>query len=74
MSCKAMLGKKYGPARVLPILMAGFGSMTILMTAVKNFSGVMALRWFLGMPFENHEDVVVLIDYKECLRALSFRW
>lgn len=45
----AMLGKKYGPHRVLPIMMCVFGSMTLLMSAVQNFSGVFALRWFLGM-------------------------
>ena len=44
-----MLGKKFGPARVLPILMFTFGSMTLLSAAAKNFSGIFALRWFLGM-------------------------
>jgi MFS family permease len=44
-----MLGKKFGPAVVLPILMACFGSMTILTVAATNFGGMMALRWFLGM-------------------------
>ncbi|KAM3074900.1 hypothetical protein ACMFMG_008310 [Clarireedia jacksonii] len=44
-----MLGKKYGPAKVLPILMLCFGSFTILAVAVQNFAGMMALRWFLGM-------------------------
>ncbi|KAL3420998.1 major facilitator superfamily transporter [Phlyctema vagabunda] len=44
-----MLGKKYGPARVLPLMMLGFGSMTILATAAQNWGGMMALRWFLGM-------------------------
>lgn len=45
----AILGKKYGPARVLPLMMATFGSMTLLTTAVQNFAGIMTLRWFLGM-------------------------
>lgn len=44
----AMVGKKFGPHRVLPIMMFGFGSMTLLMTAAKNFSGVFALRFILG--------------------------
>lgn len=44
-----MLGKKYGPARALPVMMFTFGSMTLLTAAAKNFSGVFALRWFLGM-------------------------
>jgi len=44
-----MLGKKYGPHIVLPCLMICFGSMTLLVAAAQNFSGIMALRWFLGM-------------------------
>ena len=43
-----MLGKKYGPNRVLPIMMFCFGSATLLASSVKNWSGMMALRWFLG--------------------------
>ncbi|KAJ5038953.1 uncharacterized protein L3040_006626 [Drepanopeziza brunnea f. sp. 'multigermtubi'] len=42
-----MLGKKFGPARVLPVLMLCFGSFTILGAAARNFGGMMALRWFL---------------------------
>jgi len=45
----AILGKKYGPSRVLPAMMLAFGSMTVLVVAVQNFSGLFALRWFLGM-------------------------
>lgn len=45
----AMLGKKYGPHRALPVMMFGFGAMTLLMAAAQNFSGVMALRFFLGI-------------------------
>lgn len=44
-----MLGKKYGPSRALPVMMFTFGSMTLLTAAAKNFSGIFALRWFLGM-------------------------
>ncbi|KZM23610.1 transmembrane transport [Ascochyta rabiei] len=44
-----MLGKKYGPHRVLPIMMFCFGSATLLASSVHNWSGMMALRWFLGM-------------------------
>jgi MFS family permease len=43
-----MLGKKYGPHRVLPIMMFCFGSATLLAASVRNWSGMMALRWFLG--------------------------
>lgn len=39
-----MLGKKYGPARVLPIMMFTFGSMTLLGAACTNFGGMMAGR------------------------------
>ncbi|KAJ4422117.1 hypothetical protein N0V82_003200 [Gnomoniopsis sp. IMI 355080] len=44
----AMAGKKFGPHRALPVMMFGFGSMTLLMTAAQNFSGVFALRFILG--------------------------
>lgn len=44
----AFLGKKYGPSKVLPILMFTFGSMTLLGASVHNFGGMMALRWILG--------------------------
>ncbi|KAL3460830.1 major facilitator superfamily domain-containing protein [Aspergillus heterothallicus] len=45
----AMLGKRFSPARVLPILMFCFGSFTLLASSTKNFGGIFALRWFLGM-------------------------
>ncbi|KAG9238305.1 major facilitator superfamily domain-containing protein [Amylocarpus encephaloides] len=44
-----LLGKKYGPNKVLPLMMFSFGSMTVLVVTVQNFAGMMALRWFLGM-------------------------
>ncbi|PNY25601.1 transporter [Tolypocladium capitatum] len=45
----AMLAKKYGPARALPVMMFVFGSMTLLSASTQNFSGIFAVRWFLGM-------------------------
>ena len=42
-------GKKYGPSRVLPVMMFCFGFTTTMVVAVKNFGGLMAIRWFLGM-------------------------
>lgn len=42
-------GKKWGPSRVLPIMMFSFGTCTLLVVAAKNFGGLLALRWFLGM-------------------------
>ncbi|KAI0529781.1 major facilitator superfamily domain-containing protein [Xylaria digitata] len=44
----ALLGKKIGPSRMLPILMLSFGSFTLLTAATHNFSGIFALRFFLG--------------------------
>ena len=44
-----ILGKKLGVNRVLPAMMFTFGCCTVLVTAIKNFSGLLALRWFLGM-------------------------
>lgn len=44
-----MAGKIWGPSRVLPLMMGSFGTMTLLTVAVYNWSGLMALRWFLGM-------------------------
>ncbi|EMC94296.1 hypothetical protein BAUCODRAFT_228574 [Baudoinia panamericana UAMH 10762] len=44
-----ILGKMYGPSRVLPCMMFTFGTMTLLTVAAYNFSGLLALRWFLGM-------------------------
>lgn len=44
-----ILGKIYGPSRVLPLMMATFGSMTLLTITAHNWSSLLALRWFLGM-------------------------
>jgi MFS family permease len=55
----AMLGKKFGPARVLPILMFVFGSMTLLGAAAKNFGGMFALRFFLGMAESGFFPLVI---------------
>ncbi|KAL2809892.1 major facilitator superfamily domain-containing protein [Aspergillus granulosus] len=42
-------GKIYGPNRVLPCMMLTFGLCTLLVVAVFNFGGLLAIRWFLGM-------------------------
>lgn len=55
----AMLAKKYGPARALPIMMFTFGSLTLLNAAAHNFGGVFALRWFLGMAESAFFPVVI---------------
>lgn len=44
-----MVGKMYGPSRVLPAMMFTFGSMTLLTAAAFNWGGLVTLRWFLGM-------------------------
>ncbi|EAU38559.1 conserved hypothetical protein [Aspergillus terreus NIH2624] len=44
-----ILGKMYGPNLVLPCMMLTFGLCTVLVVAVFNFSGLLAIRWFLGM-------------------------
>ncbi|KAH7014583.1 major facilitator superfamily domain-containing protein [Microdochium trichocladiopsis] len=55
----AILGKKYGPARVLPILMFTFGSMTLLAACATNFGGIFALRFFLGMAESGFFPLVI---------------
>ncbi|KAH6606147.1 hypothetical protein Trco_005300 [Trichoderma cornu-damae] len=45
----AMLAKRFGPSRALPVMMFTFGAMTLLTAATQNFSGIFAVRWFLGM-------------------------
>ncbi len=42
-------GKKFGPSRILPMMMFSFGFFTMMVVAVQNFGGLLALRWFLGM-------------------------
>ena len=44
-----ILGKTYGPSRVLPLMMGFFGFTTLMVTVAHNFGGLMAIRWFLGM-------------------------
>ncbi|OJD19816.1 hypothetical protein ACJ73_08613 [Blastomyces percursus] len=55
----AMLGKRFNPARVLPILMFTFGLMTLLSATAHNFSGMFALRWFLGMAESGFFPLVI---------------
>lgn len=53
------MGKKFGAARVLPILMFTFGSMTLLAACVQNFGGLFALRFFLGMAESGFFPLVI---------------
>jgi MFS family permease len=54
-----MVGKRFGPARVLPILMFIFGAMTILTATTKNFGGIFALRFILGMAESGFFPLVI---------------
>ncbi|KAJ6621707.1 major facilitator superfamily domain-containing protein [Mycena sp. CBHHK59/15] len=41
--------KRFSAARVLPVMMVGFGSMALLASVAKNFSQIFAIRFFLGI-------------------------
>ncbi|KAF9475984.1 MFS general substrate transporter [Pholiota conissans] len=45
----SLLVKKFSAARVLPMMMIGFGSMSLFTGIAKNFSEVFAIRFFLGI-------------------------
>ncbi|KAK8041032.1 MFS transporter [Apiospora phragmitis] len=55
----AMIGKRFGPARVLPVLMFTFGTMTLCSAAATNFGGIFALRFFLGMAESGFFPLVI---------------
>lgn len=63
-----ILGKKYGPNRVLPCMMFVFGTCTICVVAVHNFAGLMAVRWFLGM---SESAFFPLVIYYQTTSVLS---
>lgn len=69
-----MLGKKYGPHRVLPIMMFSFGSATLLAASVQNWSGMMALRWFLGASNLRKVTCITANDEQVWQNRLSSRW
>lgn len=45
----SLLVKRFSAARVLPLMMIGFGSMSLFAGIAKNFSQIFAIRWFLGI-------------------------
>ncbi|KAI3621962.1 transporter of nicotinic acid [Moniliophthora roreri] len=45
----AIFVKRFSAARVLPIMMVGFGSMSLFSGIAKNFSEIFAIRFFLGI-------------------------
>lgn len=55
----AVLGKYYGPSRVLPCMMFTFGTMTLLVVTVKNFGGLLALRIILGLAESGFFPLVI---------------
>ncbi|KAJ7667034.1 major facilitator superfamily domain-containing protein [Mycena rosella] len=51
-SCAVLGGfltRRFGPTRMLPIYMLGWGSMALINVAARNFGGIIAIRFFLGM-------------------------
>lgn len=44
-----ILIKRFSAARVLPIMAAGFGGISLLSAAAKNFGGIMTLRILLAV-------------------------
>lgn len=53
-------GKRFGPNRVLPIMMFSFGFFTLLVIATFNFGGLLALRWMLGMAESGKSSTLCL--------------
>ncbi|KAF8960992.1 MFS general substrate transporter [Flammula alnicola] len=45
----SLLVKKFSAARVLPLMMIGFGSMSLFAGIARNFSEIFAIRFFLGI-------------------------
>ncbi|GBE78324.1 Uncharacterized transporter [Sparassis crispa] len=45
----ALLTKRFGPHRMLPLYMMGWGAMAMLNAACKNYGGVVAVRMILGV-------------------------
>jgi MFS family permease len=68
-----LLGKKYGPNIVLPCMMLAFGICTILVVAVFNFSGLFAIRWFLGMAESAFFPLVIYYQTTYVLRTCRSR-
>ncbi|KAJ6556540.1 major facilitator superfamily domain-containing protein [Mycena vulgaris] len=43
------LTRRFGPTRMLPLYMLGWGSMALINIAARNFGGIIVIRFFLGM-------------------------
>ncbi|TFK49309.1 MFS general substrate transporter [Heliocybe sulcata] len=46
--CGGYVTKRFGPPRMLPIYMLGWGCMAMINAAVKDYGGIVAVRFFLG--------------------------
>ncbi|KOS19881.1 putative transporter [Escovopsis weberi] len=55
----AMLGKRIGPSRMLPLMILVCGFMTLCTAAASSFSAIFATRWFLGMAESAFFPVVI---------------
>ncbi len=53
---KPVVAKRYSAARVIPLMMLGFGTCSLCTAAVTNFGGIFALRFLLGV-FESPMSV-----------------
>lgn len=43
------LTRRFGPTRMLPLYMLGWGIMALINAAARNYGGILAIRFFLGM-------------------------
>ncbi|KAJ7445260.1 major facilitator superfamily domain-containing protein, partial [Mycena latifolia] len=43
------LTRRFGPTRMLPLYMLGWGSMALINAGARNFGGIVVIRFFLGM-------------------------
>lgn len=69
-----ILGKKYGPHIVLPCMMFCFGFLTLMVVTVKNFGGLMAIRWFLGMSESAFFPLVIYYQTTSERPSTSTTW
>ncbi|TVY27939.1 putative transporter [Lachnellula hyalina] len=60
----SLAGRKFGVNRVLPLVVLAFGTCTLTTVGAYNFSGLFAIRWFLGMA---ESAVFPLVIYYQTL-------
>ncbi len=69
-----ILGKKHGPHIVLPCMMFCFGFLTLMVVTVKNFGGLIAIRWFLGMSESAFFPLVIYYQTTSERPSTSTTW